>query len=50
MDKPLPDAEHSSKWHRDVKRRMKTSDVVIVLLGPDTHNAPGVKYELGLGR
>ena len=27
---------------------MKDSDVVIVLLGPDTHNAPGVKDELSL--
>ena len=27
---------------------MRTSDVVIVLLGPDTQNAPGVKDELSL--
>ena len=27
---------------------MKVSDVVIVLLGPDTQNAPGVKDELSL--
>ena len=27
---------------------MKVSDVVIVLLGTDTHNAPGVKDELSL--
>ena len=47
-DKSLPAAEHDDKWRRDVKERMKVSDVVIVLLGPDTHNAPGVKDELSL--
>ena len=47
-DKSLPAAEHDDKWRRDVKERMKVSDVVIVLLGPNTHNAPGVKDELSL--
>ena len=47
-DKSLPAEEHNDKWRRDVKERMKVSDVVIVLLGPDTHNAPGVKDELSL--
>lgn len=47
-DKSLPAAEHNDKWRRDVKERMKVSDVVIVLLGPDTQNAPGVKDELSL--
>ena len=47
-DKSLPAAKHDDKWRRDVKERMKVSDVVIVLLGPDTHNAPGVKDELSL--
>lgn len=47
-DKSLPAAEHDEKWQRQVKERMKGSDVVIVLLGPDTHNAPGVLDELSL--
>ena len=47
-DKSLPAAEHDDKWRRDAKERMKVSDVVIVLLGPDTQNAPGVKDELSL--
>lgn len=47
-DKSLPAAEHDDKWRRDVRERMKASDVVIVLLGPDTHNVPGVKDELSL--
>ena len=48
QDKSLPAAEHDDKWRRAVKERMKVSDVVIVLLGPDTQNAPGVKDELSL--
>ena len=47
-DMSLPAANHDDKWRRDVKERMKVADVVIVLLGPDTHNAPGVKDELSL--
>ena len=48
VDKSLPAAEHSNKWRQDVRKRMRESDVVIVLLGPDTQNAPGVKDELSL--
>ena len=48
IDKSLPDAEHSNRWRQDVRNKMKNSDVVIVLLGPDTQNAPGVKDELSL--
>lgn len=47
-DKSLPAAKHDDEWRREAKERMKVSDVVIVLLGPDTHNAPGVKDELSL--
>ena len=47
-DKSLPAARHDDKWRRDAKERMEVSDAVIVLLGPDTHNAPGVKDELSL--
>ena len=48
QDKSLPAAVHDDEWHRAVKEMMKVSDVVIVLLGPDTQNAPGVKDELSL--
>ena len=47
-DNSLPAARHDDKWRREAKERMRVSDVVIVLLGPDTHNAPGVKDELSL--
>lgn len=48
IDMSLPDAEHGSKWRQEVKKKIQASDVVIVLLGPDAQNAPGVKDELSL--
>ena len=49
-DCSLPEAVHSSRWRREASQRIKSSDVVIVLLGPDTHNAPGVSDEVNLAR
>ena len=48
IDKSLPNAQHDEKWRQMAKERIRSSHVVIVLLGPDTHNAPGVKDELSL--
>ena len=48
VDRSLPAAVHDDKWRKEVKQRMQKSDVVIVLLGQDTHNAPGVEIELSL--
>ena len=47
-DKSLPSAQHDATWRQKAKERIGDSEVVIVLLGPDTHNAPGVKDELSL--
>ena len=33
-------------WPQKARARIKQCDVVIVLLGADTHNAPGVKTEI----
>ena len=48
VDKSLPSAQHDERWRREARERIEASDVVIVLLGPDTHSAPGVKDELSL--
>ena len=47
-DRSLPAAIHDASWQREAGRRMLSVQVVIVLLGPDTHNAPGVLDELSL--
>ena len=49
-DRSIPAAVHSKRWQREASRRIRSSDVVIVLLGSDTHNAPGVQDELNLAR
>ena len=48
IDKSLPSAQHGDKWRQTAKERIRSSHVVIVLLGPDTQTAPGVKDELSL--
>ena len=47
-DLSLPSAVHGSSWQREALKRIQMSHVVLVLLGPDTHNAPGVRDELSL--
>ena len=47
-DRSLPSVQHNEMWRQEAKERIRSSDVVIVLLGPDTYNAPGVKDELSL--
>ena len=48
IDKSLPSAQHDERWRQTARERIGASHVVIVLLGPDTQNAPGVKDELSL--
>ncbi len=48
IDKSLPSAQHDETWRKEARVRIRASQVVIVLLGPDTYNAPGVKDELSL--
>ena len=37
---------HDSKWLRKAHDQISHSDIVIVVIGEDTHNAPGVKKEV----
>ena len=48
VDNSLPAAEHSNIWRKKAGKRIRSSGVVIVLLGPDTQNAKGVLEEMGL--
>ena len=50
IDRSIPDAVHNEHWRREASQRIRSSDVVIVLLGRDTQNAPGVQDELNLAR
>lgn len=50
IDRSIPAAVHDERWRREASQRIRSSDVVIVLLGRDTHNASGVQDELNLAR
>ena len=42
----LNEAFREGDWQQKARARIEQCDVVIVLLGDDTHNAPGVKTEV----
>ena len=46
----LNEAYPNKKWKRNAKDAIDGCDVVVVLIGPDTHNAPGVKVETDMAR
>ena len=47
-DSSLLEAEPIAKWVTEARRRIGECDVFMVLLGPNTHNAPGVRREVDI--
>ena len=37
---------HDDSWKKKAREQIDLSDIVIVVLGDDTHNAPGVEVEM----
>ncbi len=37
---------HDESWKKKAREKIDSSDIVIVALGDDTHNAPGVEIEM----
>ena len=51
IDCSLNEAYHPDpKWLNKARAQIKKSDIVIVMLGQDTHNATGVEKEVGEAR
>ena len=46
LNEAYPDAE----WVEKARSKIEECDVVIVLVGEDTHNAPGVRTEVKIAR
>ena len=46
----LNEAYPGAEWVGKARSKIEECDVVIVLVGPDTHNAPGVETEVRLAR
>lgn len=49
-DSSLREAYPTQEWQQKARKAIEGCDVVIVLVGEDTHNAPGVKTELRFAR
>ncbi|HEY4208790.1 MAG TPA: TIR domain-containing protein [Puia sp.] len=49
-DGSLKEAAPEKDWEKQAERRIKASDIVIVLVGPTTHGASGVKKEVAIAR
>ena len=49
-DWSMKEAAPQLNWERDAERRINRSDVVIVLVGRQTHRAPGVQKEVAIAR
>ena len=46
----LREAHRSNEWQDKAKAAISKCDLVIVLIGQDTHNASGVKVEVDIAR
>ena len=49
-DKSLHESYPTDEWKAKARKAISQCDVVIVLIGQDTHNAPGVKVETDIAR
>ena len=49
-DWSMKEAAPQRNWEREAEARIKRSDVVVVLVGPKTHKAPGVLKEVAIAR
>lgn len=50
IDGSLKEAAPESNWEDKAAERIKMAEVVIVLLGPSTHDATGVAKEIAIAR
>lgn len=49
-DWSMKEAAPQANWEREAENRILRSDIVIVLVGPKTHRAPGVRKEVAIAR
>ena len=50
QDKSLKKAQPQNRWEKAAERKIKDSEMVMVMLGKNTHKAKGVKKEVELAR
>jgi len=49
-DWSMKEAAPQKDWKAEARARIKRSDIVLVMVGPKTHSAPGVLTEVGMAR
>lgn len=49
-DWSMKEAAPEKSWEKEAESRIKRSDLVIVMVGPNTHKAPGVLKEVEMAR
>lgn len=49
-DWSMKEAAPQRNWEAEAESRISRSDVVVVLVGPNTHKAPGVLKEVAIAR
>ena len=49
-DWSMKEAAPQRNWEQEAEARIRRSDVVVVLVGPKTHRAPGVLKEVAMAR
>ena len=49
-DWSMKEAAPQKNWEQEAESRIRRSDVVVVLVGAKTHNAPGVLQEVAIAR
>ena len=50
IDQSLKEAAPQRDWEEKAESRIKKSDLVLVMVGPKTHTAPGVLKEVKMAR
>lgn len=50
IDTSLKEAAPMKTWEDKARVAIKSSDIVVVMVGPKTHNAPGVLKEVAMAR
>ena len=50
IDTSLKEAAPIKTWEDKARAAIKRSDIVVVMVGPKTHKAPGVLKEVGMAR
>ena len=50
IDTSLKEAAPMATWQQKAEAAIKRSELVVVMVGPQTHRAPGVLKEVGMAR